>query len=74
MSSFETWLKGLLAAVISSAASAASLILVDPEHFNPLHGGFRDLGLAALVSAVSGAVFYLKQSPVPNGTKKEPTK
>ncbi|MGH9358210.1 MAG: hypothetical protein ACRD4Q_00035 [Candidatus Acidiferrales bacterium] len=62
----HAWLKGLMAAVISSAANSISVLVADPQHFNPgAAGGFRNLGLVALVSAIVGAALYLKQSPVP---------
>lgn len=64
--SWRIWLKGLLAAVISSAANSISVLIADPKHFNPTAaGGFRNLGVVALVSAIVGGALYLKQSPVP---------
>ncbi|HLI30100.1 MAG TPA: hypothetical protein VKV79_03240 [Terriglobia bacterium] len=63
---WRIWLKGLIAAVVSSAANSISVLIADPHHFNPgAVGGFRNLGLVALVSAIVGAALYLKQSPVP---------
>lgn len=63
---WKLWLKGLLAAVISSAANSISVLVADPQHFNPsAAGGMRNLGIVALVSAIVGAALYLKQSPVP---------
>ena len=66
MSDWRIWLKGLVAAVLSSAANSMSVLIADPQHFNPtIAGGFRNLGIVALVGAIVGAALYLKQSPVP---------
>jgi hypothetical protein len=62
------WLKGLAAAVISSAANSISVLIADPHHFSPQQAsGFKHLGIVALVSAIVGAAMYLKQSPMPKG-------
>ena len=55
------WLHGLAAAAISGAANAISVYVVDPVHFSD----FTKLGKVALISAILGAAFYLKKSPVP---------
>lgn len=65
MTNWNIWLKGLVAAVVSTAANSVSVLIADPEHFNPGIAGWRNLGLVALVSAIVGAALYLKQSPVP---------
>ncbi|MGH9325431.1 MAG: hypothetical protein ACRD2B_01880 [Terriglobia bacterium] len=63
---WKMWLKGLFAAIVSSAANSISVLIADPSHFSPTQsGGFRNLGIVALVSAIVGAALYLKQSPVP---------
>ncbi|MGH9434651.1 MAG: hypothetical protein ACRD11_04755 [Terriglobia bacterium] len=63
---WKLWLKGLIAAIISSAANSISVLIADPRHFDPgVAGGFRNLGIVSLVSAIVGAALYLKQSPVP---------
>ena len=63
---WRLWLKGLIAAVISSASNSICVLIADPQHFIPgTVGGFRNLGVVALVSAIVGAALYLKQSPVP---------
>ncbi len=63
---WQVWVKGLVAAVVSSAANSISVLIADPSHFNPeAASGFKNLGLIALVSAIVGAAMYLKQSPVP---------
>ena len=71
----SAWTKGLLAGAISGAAggivNAFSAIGIAPESFN-LHAsrGFKNVLLMMLISAVCtailGAAFYLKQSPLPN--------
>lgn len=65
MTNWKIWLKGLIAAVVSTAASSVSVLIADPKHFSPGIAGWRNLGLVALVSAIVGAALYLKQSPVP---------
>jgi hypothetical protein len=63
---WRIWLKGLFAAIVSSSANSISVLIADPHHFNPgVAGGFKNLGVVALVSAIVGAALYLKQSPVP---------
>lgn len=63
---WKLWLKGLVAAVVASAANSISVLIADPRHFNPSEaGGWRNLGTVAVVSAIVGAAMYLKQSPVP---------
>jgi hypothetical protein len=64
--SSTVWLKGLAAAVISSAANSISVLVADPRNFGPNDaGGLKRLAIVALVSAIVGAAMYLKQSPVP---------
>ncbi|MGH9406350.1 MAG: hypothetical protein ACRD3D_11015 [Terriglobia bacterium] len=66
MGDWRVWLKGLFAAIVSSAANSISALVADPRHFSPgVTGGLRNLGIVALVSAIVGAALYLKQSPVP---------
>jgi hypothetical protein len=68
----EIWLKGLLAAAISGAANGLTTgltaITIAPDTFN-MNGGLTAtlqlVGASALVSAVTGASTYLKQSPIP---------
>lgn len=57
------WLKGLLAAAVSGAASAAGSMVLDPDHFNAANP--KHLGLIAAIGAVMGVGGYLKQSPLP---------
>lgn len=67
MTDWRVWLKGLIAAAVSSVANSASVLIADPTHFNPTLAGWRSLGSVILVSGAIGAFLYLKQSPVPKG-------
>jgi hypothetical protein len=70
MGGWKLWLKGLLAAVVSSASNTIAVMVSDPGHFNPAQvGGLKRLGAVIGVSALVGAALYLKQSPLPNGQK-----
>jgi hypothetical protein len=63
---WQGWLKGLLAAFISAAANSITTVAVDPEKFNVSSvGGIQHLLIAAGVSGLVGGALYLKQSPVP---------
>jgi hypothetical protein len=63
----NTWVKGLIAALITGAANAVLLVVVDPVTF-PLSDLSR-VGTAALTSAVVATAAYLAKSPIPT----EPT-
>lgn len=63
MSAYAPWIKGLVAAVISGAASAIVLVIVDPVTF-PLSDLSR-VGTAAVVSGVVAGAAYLQKSPFP---------
>lgn len=65
MKTMLIWIKGLCAAIVSAASNAVVLAIADPSKFNPSRVGWHDLGIVALLSAVTGAAAYLKQSPVP---------
>lgn len=62
---WKLWGRGLFAAVINSAATTGSTVLVDPTL---LEGGkvFPIIGISAAV----GALLYLKQHPLPEGESK----
>lgn len=57
------WIKGALAAFITSAAGALTAAALDPDHFST--ADIQHLGLIALISGVVGLAAYLKQSPIP---------
>jgi len=68
METVVVWVKGLLAAGISGAASAVTAMVVDPMAFN-FEEGMTKLVKLALVSALVGIALYLKASPIPGETK-----
>ena len=68
MTNWQTWLKGLISAVIGGAANSVTVMIVDPVAFN-LQEGASKLGWVALVSAIVAAAMYLKASPLPNGSE-----
>lgn len=59
----NAWVKGLVAAVVSGAANAIVLAVVDPANF-PLTD-LSKVGTVAVVSGLVAAAAYLKQSPLP---------
>jgi hypothetical protein len=62
---FKLWLRGLLAAAINSAVSGLSVIVADSQTFN-LSSGIKPLLSVVGLSAVTGALLYLKQHPLPD--------
>lgn len=62
----RTWLRGLIGAAINSAASAVTVVIVDPVAFNPLQGGTLKLLSVMAVSAIFGGALFLKQHPLPD--------
>lgn len=63
----KAWLHGLGSAVIGGAASAVTVVIVDPATFNLSTGGLKLLSVLA-VSGIISAALYLKQSPLPPDT------
>lgn len=61
---WQTWLKGLISAIIGGAANSVTVMVVSPENFN-LQEGAGKLATVALVSAIVAAAMYLKESPLP---------
>ena len=59
------WARGLLGAAINSAASAVTVVIVDPQDFSPTNGGIWKLLSVMGVAAVFGAALYLKNHPLP---------
>ncbi|HYE87724.1 MAG TPA: hypothetical protein VEA16_15280, partial [Vicinamibacterales bacterium] len=55
------WGRGLLGAAINSAASAVTVVIVDPINFNPMNGGIVKVLSVMGVAALVGAALYLKQ-------------
>ena len=65
MNNWQTWVKGLAAAVVSAVANAVIMVIADPLTFSPsAAGGWKKLGTLALVNGIVGAAMYLKQSPI----------
>lgn len=71
MTTWRHWGRGLLGAAINSAASAVTVVIVDPLDFNPLNGGLTKLLSVMGVAAAFGAALYLKQHPLPDDDTKE---
>jgi hypothetical protein len=66
LGTLEQWLRGLIGAVVSSAANVITVLIVDPEKFSiNSTGGWKHLGSVVLISAIVGAALYLKQAPLP---------
>lgn len=61
---WENWLYGLLGAIINSAGSAITIVVIAPESFN-LQEGLPKLINAVIVFSLLGAGLYLKQRPLP---------
>ena len=61
---WQTWLKGLVSAVIGGAANSITVMVVSPQDFN-LQEGAGKLAMVAIVSAIVAAAMYLKESPLP---------
>lgn len=56
----RVWLSGLVAAVVSGAATGVTTSIVLPET------ALQDLGKIAVMGALIGLAGYLKQSPIPS--------
>lgn len=59
-----TWTRGLIGAAINSAAVGGAAMVIDGHDFNPT-SGWKKLGAVMLVSAVTGALLYVKTHPIP---------
>ena len=69
----EIWLRGILAAAISSGAGGVltgfAAVGIDPQHFNLQSGAGATLRIAtaaALINSVIGVAAYLQKSPLPD--------
>ena len=60
----KLWAYGLGAAVISSAAGAVTIVVVDPDHFN-FHDGLTHLLMVAGALALVAFFNYLQKHPLP---------
>lgn len=59
------WIRSLIATVVSAAAGAIPVMVVDPEHFN-LRSGWKDLLAVCAVTGLIALANFLKQHPVPD--------
>jgi hypothetical protein len=70
---WQTWLNGLIGAIINSVATGVVLIFTGLAT-NPMTGTIEwtRLGLACTILAILGAALYLKQHPTPtwDGTER----
>lgn len=62
---WQTWIRGLVAAVITGVANAFLASVVSPETFNTTPEGLKKLGIMLALSGALGMATYLKQSPIP---------
>jgi hypothetical protein len=62
---WQNWARGLAGAAINSAASAVTIVIVDPKDFDPTNGGIGRLLTVMGTAAIVGAALYLKQHPLP---------
>ena len=62
---WQTWIRGLVAAVITGVANAFLASVVSPETFNTSPEGLKKLGIMLALSGALGMATYLKQSPIP---------
>lgn len=62
----KTWLKGLAAAAINGAATAAAAVAIRPDVFLQ---DIMALAKLAFVGGLMGVLLYLKQSPLPSEPK-----
>lgn len=58
-----SWLKGLLASIVSSVATTLLAVLGSNATGSPLN--YTQIANVAVFSAIIGACLYLKQSPIP---------
>ncbi len=61
------WLKGLTAATVGGAASAGLLVVALPDKFQ--WSDLSGLGRVAAAGGLISALFYLKRSPLWNGSE-----
>lgn len=65
---FKLWLHGLLTAVVSAFASAASGAIALPTVFTFDKHGFINMAKLASIPAILAGLAFLKQQPVPSLT------
>lgn len=62
----QTWLKGLIASIISGVSGAVLVAVGDAATGTSLD--WKRIGTVAVIAAIIGAAGYLKQSPIPPDT------
>lgn len=65
MSTFQIWVRGILAAAIGGASGAAGAAFAAPDTFNFNHNGLIAFGKVIAFGALVPTFAYLKQSPIP---------
>lgn len=65
LKSVKLWLYALVAAVVSGAAGAVGVIVVDPKDFN-LESGLANVCKVAFVMGLIALMNFLKQHPLPD--------
>ena len=68
MKTFQSWLEGIISAIMGGALSSLGAIGFAPETFNFDDGLNKTFAIAGM-GAIIGLMNFLKQSPLP---KKEP--
>ncbi len=64
------YLLGATAAAINASVSTVTLVVVDPEKFNPFAGaGWHKLAAAVIVAAIAGFFLYMRDHPLPDPSK-----
>lgn len=71
LKSVRVWLYGLVAAVISGAAGAVGVIIVDPKDFN-LESGLANVCKVAVVMGLIALANFLKAHPLPEWKEGDP--
>lgn len=65
---WKTWLNGLVGGTISTVASAVTVMITDPNDYNPWAeggAGWAKLGTLVTVNMIIGAALWLKSHPTP---------
>jgi sugar phosphate permease len=68
VSTFQIWVRGILAAMIGGASSAAAAALAAPQAFNGTHDGMIAFAKVIAIGAALPTLAYLKQSPLPTSS------
>ena len=63
--SWQNWIRGLVAAIITGISNAFLASVISPDTFNTSPDGLTKLGTMLLLSGALGMATYLKQSPLP---------